>query len=214
MRKILTIALVALMAASLFAGVKTSGYVQGSLTSFFYSYKDADFFVPDSDNKAEVKINDENGVWGTTFKAQNLGVSVDNVNKSFTYKQILAKNTTWVDVLKLAKVDSNFGLKTTLIIGDKNAALTAYTSKADLNNYQKLQSVAGTGFDVEASYAKIAAVKVGVHLFDYWPAKENNTEAASYQVSAKLTPVNGIAVAGGYKVVDFNKDKQAFTVNG
>ncbi len=211
MRKILTIALVALMATSLFAGVKTSGYVQGSLTSFFYSDQDAEFFYPDSDNKAEVSIKDENGVWGTTFKAQNVGWHDDG---KYGIKDVLAKNTTWVDVLKLAKVDSAFGLKATLIIGDKNSALTAYTAKADKKNYQKLQSVAGTGFDVEASYAKYATVKLGVHLFDAYPTKEYNTNLASYQVSAKLTPVKGIAVAGGYKVVDFNKDKQAFTING
>ncbi|MBR1918353.1 MAG: hypothetical protein IJ831_01880 [Spirochaetales bacterium] len=41
MRKILTIALVALMAASLFAGVKTSGYVQGTVHADFDDGADA-----------------------------------------------------------------------------------------------------------------------------------------------------------------------------
>ncbi len=214
MRKILTIALVALMAASLFAGVKTSGYVQGSLTSFFFSDSDAVWFVPDSDNKAEASITDENGVWGTTIYAQNFGVNTKNYTKSFSPTKALAKNTTWVDILKLAKIDSDFGLKATLLLGQKNAALKAYTGKADVNNYQKLESTAGTGFDVEAKYSNVAAIKVGVHLFDYYPTKANNTELASYLVSAKLTPVKGVAVAGGYKIVSFDKNRQSFTING
>ncbi len=211
MRKILTIALVALMATSLFAGVKTSGYVQGSLSSLFSTDSDAYFFYPDSDNKAEVSIADENGAWGTKFFAQNIGFDKKD---EFKTSGAWAKNTTWVDVLKLAKIDSNFGLKTTLLLGQKNAALTAYANKADETKYHKLESAYGAGFDVEASYAKIATVKVGVHLFDNYVTKETNTNKASYQVSAKLAPFKGIAVAGGYKVVDFNKDKQAFTING
>ena len=212
MRKILTIALVALMAASLFAGVTTKGYVQGAAHFTKNDSKaktvfrdgvtntDAVLFVNDGDNKAQVSITDENKVWGTTLNAQ---------------KQVFKTNT-WVDVMKLAKVDSDFAAKLVVLTGDKLATLSAYKNIADENNYWRLRNDAaeGTSINAQIGYGKYVSAQAGFQIWQGSITKDNRKDKTSFFTSILVTPVDGVKASAGYGIYDFDSKKDGFVVAG
>ena len=200
MRKILTIALVALMAASLFAGVTTKGYVQGAAHFTKADGEDAILFKNDSDNKAQVSITDENKVWGTTLNAQ---------------KQVFKTNT-WVDVMKLAQVDSDFAAKLVVLTGDKLATLSAYKNNADENNYWRLRNDAaeGTSINAQIGYGKYVSAQAGFQIWQGPITKDNREDKTSFVTSILVTPVDGVKASAGYLIYDFDTDMDAFVVAG
>ena len=209
MRKILTIALVALMAASLFAGVTTKGYVQGAAHFTKEDGSDAVLFAEDSDNKAQVSITDENKVWGTTLNAQ---------------KQVFKTNT-WVDVMKLAKVDSDFAAKIVVLTGDRLATLTAYKNNADENNYWRLRndfnfskvggpSGEGTSINAQIGYGKYVSAQAGFQIWQGPITKVNREDKTSFVTSILVTPIDGVKASAGYLIYDFDSKKDAFVVAG
>ena len=198
MRKILTIALVALMAASLFAGVTTKGYVQGAAHFSKDDGKDAVLFEDDSDNKAQVSITDENKVWGTTLNA----------------KDTVFRTNTWVDVMKLAKVDSDFAAKLVVLTGDKLATLSAYKNNADENNYWRLRNdyAEGTSINAQIGYGKYVSAQAGFQIWQGPITKDNRKDQTSFFTSILVTPVDGVKASAGYGIYDFDTDLDAFVV--
>jgi hypothetical protein len=204
MRKILTIALVALMAASLFAGVKTSGYVQGSLRTTLTDAEDAagDKFTlvrDDDSNQGKVSITDENKVWGTTITAQS--------DRFMT--------NTWLDVMKVAQSESDIAVKVGFITRDRYATLTAWNANADLGNRWRVRfNDRGEAIYGEVGYQKMVKVNAALQMYT-GPMKEANREdLMSFLVSALVTPVDGVKVSGGFlsKYMGNNADDTAFVV--
>ena len=202
MRRILTIALVALVAASLFAGVTTKGYVQGAARFEKLDGKDAELFVNDTDNKAQVSITDENKVWGTTLNAQNT--------------KTLFKSNTWVDVMKLAQVDTDFNAKLILLTGDKLATLSAYKNNADESNYWRLRNdlAEGTSINAEIGYGKYVKAQAGFQIWQGTVTKVNREDKTSFVTSILVTPIDGVKASAGYLIYDFDSKKDAFVVAG
>ena len=200
MRKILTIALVALMAASLFAGVTTKGYVQGAAHFTKADGSDAVLFAEDTDNKAQVSITDENKVWGTTLNAQ---------------KKVFKTNT-WVDVMKLAKVDSDFAAKIVVLTGDRLATLTAYKNNADESNYWRLRNDAaeGTSINAQIGYGKYVSAQAGFQIWQGAITEDYRKDQTSFVTSILVTPIDGVKASAGYLIYDFDTDLDAFVVAG
>ena len=198
MRRILTIALVALVAASLFAGVTTKGYVQGAARFEKLDGADAVLFVEDTDNKAEVSITDENKVWGTTLTAQD---------KNF-------KSKSWVDVMKLAQVDTDFNAKLILLTGNKLSTLSAYKNNADESNYWRLRNDMsnGTGVNAEIGYGKYVKAQAGFQIWQGTVTKVNREDKISFFTSILVTPIDGVKASAGYGIYDFDSKKDAFVV--
>ena len=206
MRKILTIALVALMAASLFAGVKTSGYVQGTVHADFdekiaNGTKSADpvLNAADGDNKAQINITDENKVWGTTITVQN--------TKAFG---LMSK--TWLDIMKVANAEGDFSVKATFITFDKIAALTAYTNNADEVNVQRVRTEAdGHGVNFDFGYGKYVKAQAGIQMYEGSVTKNNRDSSTTnnhmtFVASVLGTPVDGVKVSAGVKMYDMKMD--------
>lgn len=204
MRKILTIALVALMAASLFAGVKTSGYVQGTVHADFDEKiadgtKSADpvLNAADGDNKAQINITDENKVWGTTITVQN--------TKAFG---LMSK--TWLDIMKVANAEGDFSVKATFITFDKIAALTAYTNNADEVNVQRVRTEAdGHGVNFDFGYGKYVKAQAGIQMYEGAITEDNrDSEKHGMTLVASVlgTPVDGVKVSAGVKMYDMKMD--------
>ena len=199
MRKILTIALVALMAASLFAGVKTSGYVQGTVHADFDDGADAVVFAKDSDNKAQVNITDENKVWGTSITAQS--------DKFIT--------KTWLDVMKVAKSENDIAVKVGFITRDRYATLSAWNANADLNNRWRVRfNDRGEAVYGEVGYQKLVKVNAGFQMYNGVMTEDAREDKMSFLVSALVTPVDGVKVSGGFlsKYMGANNDDTAFVV--
>ncbi|MBR1938323.1 MAG: hypothetical protein IJ836_05165, partial [Spirochaetales bacterium] len=200
MRRILTIALVALVAASLFAGVTTKGFVQGAARFEKLDGADAELFVADGDNKAEVSITDENKLWGTTFTAQD---------KTF-------KSKSWVDVMKLAQVDTDFNAKLILLTGNKLSTLSAYKNNADESNYWRLRNdmANGTSVNAEIGYGKYVKAQAGFQIWQGTVTKVNREDKTSFVTSILVTPIDGVKASAGYLIYDFDSKKDAFVVAG
>lgn len=198
MRKVLTIALVALMSASLFAGVKTSGYVQGAATYVKNEKSNPILLGNDDDNKAQVVITDENEVWGTTLYAQ---------------KQLFKTNT-WVDLMKLAKVDSDFKAKLSILTGDKLTTLSAYRNLADQDNYWRLRNemADGTSFNTEIGYNDLVKAQAGMQIWQGSVTRKNREDKTSFFTSVLVTPVEGFKASAGYGIYDLNTDKDAYVL--
>lgn len=191
MRKILTIALVALMAASLFAGVKTSGYVQGTVHADFDDGADAVVFARDSDNKAQVNITDENKVWGTSITAQS--------DKFIT--------KTWLDVMKVAKSEGDVAVKVNFLTWDRITTLSAYTNNADDVNTWRLRTDAqGEGVNVELGFQKMVKAQVGMQFYEEAMTADNREDKMSLLASVLATPVDGVKASFGYRLYNFEGD--------
>ena len=194
MRKILTIALVALMAASLFAGVKTSGYVQGTVHADFDDGADAVFNAADGDNKAQINITDENKVWGTTITVQNT-------------KNYGLMSKTWLDVMKVAKSEGDFSAKVTFITFDKITTLSAYTNNADDVNAWRLRTDRDqTGVNAEFGFKKMVKAQVGLQMYEGAITADNREDKMSLLASVLATPVDGVKASFGYRLYDFDAD--------
>ncbi len=209
MRKILTIALVALMAASLFAGVKTSGFVQGTVHADFdekvaTGSKSADpvLNAADGDNKAQIVITDENKVWGTTITVQN--------TKDFG---LISK--TWLDIMKVAQVENDFSAKVTFLTYDKIAGLSAYTNKADKKNVWRVRTAnEGHGVNAEFAYSKYVKAQAGIQIYDGAITQDNRddslkTHRPTFVASVLGTPVDGVKLSAGTLIWNFDTDKVA-----
>jgi len=199
MRKILTIALVALMAASLFAGVKTSGYVQGTVHADFDDGADAVLFAKDSDNKAQVNITDENKVWGTSITAQS--------DKFIT--------KTWLDVMKVAKSEGDVAVKVNFLTWDRITTLSAYTNNADdVNTWRLRTDNQGEGVNVELGFQKMVKAQVGMQFYEGTMTADNREDKMSLLASVLATPVDGVKASFGYRLYDFDADnaKTGFVV--
>lgn len=199
MRKILTIALVALMAASLFAGVKTSGYVQGTVHADFDDGADAVVFAKDSDNKAQVNITDENKVWGTSITAQS--------DKFIT--------KTWLDVMKVAKSEGDVAVKVNFLTWDRITTLSAYTNNADdVNTWRLRTDKQGEGVNVELGFQKMVKAQVGMQFYEEAMTADNREDKMSLLASVLATPVDGVKASFGYRLYNFEGDnnKTGFVV--
>jgi hypothetical protein len=200
MRKILTIALVALMAASLFAGVKTSGYVQGAAHADFYlDDSDPIAFATDSDNKAQVNITDENKVWGTSITAQS--------DKFIT--------KTWLDVMKVAKSEGDVAVKVNFLTWDRITTLSAYTNNADdVNTWRLRTDKQGEGVNVELGFQKMVKAQVGMQFYEEAMTADNREDKMSLLASVLATPVDGVKASFGYRLYNFEGDnnKTGFVV--
>ena len=202
MKKILTIALVAVLAAtSVFAGVNFSG---GIKTGYALTWnKDGDFaaYQYGSDktdtNMAELDlaVADENGLWNATL---NGGVSLngdDYISGSLT-----------LDAAKILSAALNKDLPVSAklsLVGPNNniAGLRAYSNKSG-NNYDRLR----TGSDslktnVVVAYENLVQVQFAVapKLAGSTAAKAENT----FVTSALFVPVDGVKASVDY---GFNSD--------
>lgn len=184
MKKIIVIALVALIAtSSLFAGVSFSGRFRQGYTFAFTEGEDPSVSPwKTSEAKLSVKFSDDNGVW--SVKLKTVGTKYD------TNDQFGANAT--VDLtkaLELAGVDTgDFSLAFSFGHNSKMTALSAY---ADPNGseYYKLKNNGTESFQVSTGYGKLAQVNL---------AFDPTTENGSVVVSAKSEPISGLAVAGAY----------------
>lgn len=205
MKKILTIALVAVLAtASVFAGVNFSGrFRQG----YVFTFADGEDVSAETwkteEAKLTMKFSDDNGVW--TVNLKNYG-ALDSNDK-------WAANAT-VDVKKAlaaAGVDTgDFGLKVSFGNNEKMTALSAYDDAVTGNEYYKLKNNGKESLQLAASY-KMVKVNVVVD-----PTNKNwDKDAKEYVaggnpsalVSAQLDPVAGVSVAGAYAYKGYFSDK-------
>ncbi len=183
MKKILTVAIVALLAtASLFAGVKFSGrFRQG----YVFSFGEKETTVSEwksEEAKLVMKFSDDDGVWTVGLKATG---DLDSNDK-------WAANAT-VDVKKLlaaADVDTgDFGLKLSLGNNGKMTALSAYDDAVTGNEYWKLKSNGKASFQLAATYDM---VKFNVAVD---PTTDGKTASV---VSVLVAPVDGVSVGAAY----------------
>ncbi len=196
MRKVLTIALVALIAASLFAGVKTSGYVQGAVNADFADGEDAVFNTAEDDNKAQLVMTDENSIWGTTITVQNTKSS-----------GLMSK--TWLDIMKVAQVESNFAAKVTFLTYDKVTALSAYTNNADdMNTWRLRTENDGHGVNAEFGYSKYVKAQAGMQFYQGAVTKDNRDDKMTIVTSVLGTPVDGVKLSAGMKMYNIKMDEK------
>ena len=184
MKKVLTIAIVAMLAtATLFAGVSFSGRFRQGYTFTFEEDKDPVVTAWKSEEaKLIMKFSDDNGLWTVNFKT---------VGKKFDSNDQFGANATFnlTKALSLAGIDTgDFSLAISLGNNDKMTALTAYDDPTG-DEYYKLKNYGKESMQLAMAYGNLAKFNV---------AFDPTTDGGSTVLSAKVTPVEGIDVAAAY----------------
>ena len=194
MKKILTIALVAVLAAtSLFAGVNFSGrFRQGYTFTFADGQDPASAAWKTNEAKFVIKATDDDGIW--TVGLKNYGPLDSNdkwaANASVSLTKALAK----------AGVDmGDFGLAISLGNNSKMTALSAYNDPTG-NEYFKLKNNGNESIQFAANYGSLVKFNVA---FD--PTNDGGSTVAS----ALIAPVDGISVGAGYTYNGYFNDSFA-----
>ncbi len=201
MKKILTIALVAVLAAtSVFAGVNFSGrFRQGYKFTFADGEDPTGSAWKTEEAKFIIKATDDDGIWTVSLK--NMGkVDVtddEDKEKKEVVVGILDSNDKWAanasvnltKALAKAGVDTgDFGLSVSLGNNERMTALSAYTDPNG-DEYYKLKNNGKESVQFAASYGKLVKFNV---------AFDPTNAGGSTVVSASTTPINGVSVAAAY----------------
>ena len=185
MKKILTIALVAVLAAtSVFAGVSFSGKFNQGYT--FKFAKDKDFAsTPWKTNEAKfvIKASDDDGIWSVNLK---------NTGKLDTSDAWAANaSVSLTKILAAAGVDTgDFSLALSLGNNSKMTALSAYNDVTG-NEYYKLKNNGSESFQLAAAYGKLVKFNIAAD-------PTNNVNKPSTVLSLSTEPVSGLSVAAAY----------------
>lgn len=195
MKKILTIALVAVLAAtSLFAGVNFSGRFRQGYTFTFKDGQDPTSAAWKSEEaKFVIKATDDDGIWTIGLKKVGDLDSNDKwaANASVSLTKALAK----------AGVDmGDFGLAISLGNNSKMTALSAYKDSTG-NEYFKLKNNGKESIQFAANYGSLVKFNVA---FDPTTTANGSTVA-----SVLVAPVNGVSVGAGYAYNGWFKDSFA-----
>lgn len=208
MKKVLVSLLVlALAMSSVFAAVNFNGEL---VAGYNFNY-DADgsgkwgyhVMGQDGDDSNTTKLNlsfaDENGLWKVTTEGQM--IADGRIPGDFA-----------VDMLKLFDVDSDLSVKLGLSVNDEQTVLRAYSNQSG-NNYDRFRTDApGLWTNVDISYANLVEVLIAgaPSLGSYENGdnpgiadkSKNNADhlvgGGDFAVSAKVTPVDGLAMSAGY----------------
>ncbi len=213
MKKILTIALVAVLAAtSVFAGVNFSGRFRQGYKFTFAEGKDvASTAWRSNEAKFVIKASDDNGIW--TISLKDIGALDSNDKWAANASVSLTK------LLAAAGVDTgDFSLDYNLGNNDRMAGLSAYND-VTASDYCMLNNDGTTSFELAAAYGKLVKFNIAVDptvapasvtagsgfVFDSEtgaakPAEEVAVakKEASTVISIASEPVDGISVAAGY----------------
>ena len=197
MKKVLTIAIVALLAtATLFAGVTFSGNFTGGYV--FNWNKDGDFqakpYGSDGtdtyDGALNLSVADDNGFWKLGFDyAQKFGAGKAEADFTLNLDKIIA-----------AQMEKDLPVTIALGVGinGRQAGLRAYSNNSG-NSFDRIRTAeAGAGNSYESSFVSLT---VGYEdLFKVAgavsPMEINGKRSAV--VGALITPVEGIAVSADY----------------
>ena len=209
MKKILTIALVAMLAAtSLFAGVNFSGRFRQGYTFKFADGKDASITEWKSEEaKIVMKFADDDGVWSINIKGTPITLTKDEDTNDWSASAVsldsndkFQANAT-IDVKKaLAAKDvdmGDFGLKVSIGNNGTMNALSAYNDAFTGAGYYKLYNNGKASTQLAASYKMV----------NFNLAFDPTTDGKSLVASVKVAPVDGITVAAGYARKGYFKDQ-------
>ncbi len=186
MKKILTIALVAVLAAtSVFAGVNFSGrFRQGYKFTFAEGQDFASASWKTEEAKFAIKASDDNGVWSVSLK--NVGVLDSNDKWAANASVSLTK------ILAAAGVDTgDFSLALSLGNNSKMTGLSAYNDVTG-NEYYKLKNNGSESFQLAAAYGKLVKFNIAAD-----PTNKGGNKPSTV-VSLSTEPVNGLSVAAAY----------------
>jgi len=207
MKKILTIALVAVLAAtSVFAGVSFSGEVK---TGYALTWdKDGNFealsYGQDGDKtemtKLNLKASDDNGLWNATFSGAIKTDSSGAVDAALT-----------VDAGKILAAALNKDLpvsaKLSLLGGDRATALRAYSNKSGNNNDRVRTTNTGWKTNVVVAYEKLVQVQFAISpkVTVKDSSSTSSTDKNAIVTSALFVPVDGVKASVGY---GYNAEKR------
>ena len=185
MKKVLTIAIVALLAtATLFAGVSFSGRFRQGYTFAFEKDKDAAVSPWKTEEaKLVMKVADDNGLW--TVNLKNVGALDSNdkwsANASFDLTKAFA----------LGGIDlGDFSLALSLGANTKMTALSAYTDPTG-NEYFKLKNNGSETIQLSTGYGNLVKFNIAVD-----PTISKTTVETTTQVKTPLTTVTGSGSTG------------------
>ena len=156
MKKILTIALVAVLAAtSVFAGVNFSGRFRQGYKFTFAEGKDvASTAWRSNEAKFVIKASDDNGIW--TISLKDIGALDSNDKWAANASVSLTK------LLAAAGVDTgDFSLDFNLGNNDRMAGLSAYND-VTASDYCMLNNDGTTSFELAAAYGKLVKFNIAV----------------------------------------------------
>lgn len=204
MKKVLVSLLVlALAMSSVFAAVKFNGEL---VAGYNFNY-DANgsgkwgYHVMgqdgDDSNTTKLKLSfaDDNGLWTVSTEGQM--IADGRISGDFA-----------VDMLKLFDVDSDLSVKLGLSVNDEQTVLRAYSNQSG-NNFDRFRTPAGGLWtNVDISYAGLVEVlvagapKLEANTNGDKPGQGGNADhlvgGGDFAVSAKVTPVDGLAMSAGY----------------
>ena len=186
MKKILTIALVAVLAAtSVFAGVNFSGnFRQGYKFTFAEGQDFASAAWKTEESKLSIKATDDNGIW--TISLKNTG-ALDSANKWAANASV-----SLTKLLAAAGVDTgDFSLALSIGNNAKMAGLSAYNDVTG-NEYYKLKNNGKESFQLAAAYGKLVKFNIAVD-----PTNKDGNKPSTV-VSVLTEPVSGVSVAADY----------------
>ena len=212
MKKFLTILTVALLACStVFAAVNFSGELKAGYT--FVADENGDWTshvmgqdgIDSNTTKLNLSIGDDAGIW-------NIGLE-GNVNLD---ARLIGDIT--VDVLKAFGLETDWDFSVALLANDRVTGLRAYSNKSGFSLDRIRSNEPGLWTSFTVGYGDIVSVNVagGPKLVGKEDGSNNvvgvkDTNVGDFIVSALVTPIDGLAVSGGYV---FNGEEKISDVDG
>ena len=213
MKKFLTILTVALLACStVFAAVNFSGELKAGYTfvnndNEWTSHVMGQDGIDSNSTKLNLSIGDEAGIWSIGLEGV---VNLD--------ARLMGDIT--VDVLKAFGLETDWDFSVALLANDRVTGLRAYSNKSGFSLDRIRSNEKGLWTSFTVGYGDIVSVNVagGPKLTNGGADGSNNlvgmdaaTNVGDFIVSALVTPIDGLAVSGGYV---FNGEEKISDVDG